>query len=122
MKRFVFPFLIGLAAVVSVIAAELLVVAWLQMAPFDVTGNIYLYGAFPVHLLVTGFSFLVLHKIFRHQPALYPLLYSLLSISFYVFMLAQLNNPVGDQIRYALSVALACAVCFALWRSRLKST
>ena len=119
MKTIGLGFAVAFLALVSVILSEATVIFWLSAAPFDVTGNFFLTGVSPVHLLVQGVIISAIAPLLRKNAWVFVGIYIAVALSLYVVMLILLSNPMGDIIRYEISTAAAAAVGLFLNRQRI---
>jgi len=118
MKTVLLPLAVFLVAVASVILSELTMMAWLGIAPFDVTGNFLLLGIIPVEFVVVSIASLILWKAHKRNTVLYMGLYWAIFAAAHAVELSNLGNPDEDIIKYLASITLACLVWFFILRRK----
>ena len=121
MKTIGLGFVVGFIALVSVILSEAGVIFWLSAAPFDVTGNFFLAGVSPVHLIVQGAIISAIAPLLRKNARIFVAVYIAVALALHIAVLILLSNPMGDIIRYEISTAVAAAVSLFLNKQRIFS-
>lgn len=114
MKKFIYPILIILIALVSVGMSEMLLIRWLDVAPLDVTANIFLYGILPTQLILVAITTGLLFKVYKFKPYVYMPLYFAVYLCAHAFELNMFLNPLRDIALYAAAILIACTFWFYL--------
>ena len=121
MKKFVYPLLVILVAIVSVGISEVTLVTWLNMTALEVTANIFWLGILPAQLLTVGIATLILMVIFKHNPKVYLPIYGVVFAGLHAYELNSLFNPPQDILLYMTVIVIGCALWFSLlWRFYLR--
>ena len=121
MKKFIYPLLVILVAVISVGVSEVTLITWLSMAPMEVTANIFWTGILPAELLTVGIATLLLMAVFKHNPTAYLPTYAVMFAGLHAYELDSFLNPPQDILLYMTAIAIACALWFSLlWRFYLR--
>ena len=106
-------------ALVSVVLTELTGVALMGFLPASVDLNDNLYAlALPSVTVAILVSTAVLFAIHRRQPAIFPLLYSVVFLAALAFELYAFFNPVTDILKYLSSALVVAGIVFWLCRKR----
>ena len=105
------------AGLISVIATESGVMAWLTYAPgtLDLTGNYFTMTILPVVLLVVVAAALLLWKILAANPVRNCLIFSTVYILAEVGGLLQIGNSVSVAARYGAVIAIPCGLVFTVF-------
>lgn len=119
MKTLGIGFLVFLGAFVFVVLSELAVVFWLETAPMDITGNIFLTAVGPAHLIVQGLVISIIAPVLRRKAGLFVGLYIAFTLGLYILMLSAFENPLGDILRYEISTIFAASVWLFINRRRI---
>lgn len=122
MKKFIYPLIVILVAVISVGVSEITLITWLSMTPMEVTANIFWTGILPAELLTVGIATLVLMAVFKHNPTVYLPIYAFVFAGLHAYELNSFFNPPQDILLYMIAIAIACALWFSLlWRFYLRN-
>jgi hypothetical protein len=115
--RIVKIIVLSFAGLISVIATESGVMAWLTYAPgtLDLTGNYFTMTILPVVLLVVVAAALLLWKILSANPVRNCLIFSTVYIVAEVGGLLQIGNSVSVAARYGAVIAIPCGLVFTVF-------
>ncbi|MDA1077187.1 MAG: hypothetical protein O3A63_20940 [Proteobacteria bacterium] len=107
--------IIIICSIICVVLSETAVITLLGNVPFELTGNLFRNVVPPVVLTVVAAQALLLGRIYRQKPILYPLMFTTGFCASYILALAALGNPHTDIITYATIVLGSCAVVLGLF-------
>lgn len=122
MQKYIYPILVILVAIVSVALSEVLLINWLNIAPFAITSSIFAFGVFPVQILLVGITTALLFKAYKFNAKIYMPLYAVVYIAAHAAELNSFNNPIQDIALYAVAILVACMIWFYIVSRFLRST
>jgi hypothetical protein len=118
-KGILFGIVIVVAGLAGVMLSEALIaLGFLEYAPYDVTGNLFLGAVLPAYVIVVGLTVLLLGRVFAYNLPLFATLYLLAFGALLVYYLISFFNPLPDIFKYLGCFVAACAFWFTLrWRA-----
>jgi DMSO/TMAO reductase YedYZ heme-binding membrane subunit len=106
--------LVLLVVLLCIVASEAGMIAWLNIAPFDVTGGMFWRGILPLQVLIIGIATLALSRIYRRSLALYAGVFVVAHMTIYGMFLRSLANPWEDVATYWGAVIIANAIWLSI--------
>jgi hypothetical protein len=102
--------LVFIVALISVAASETAMITWLEVTPWDVTGNLFWLGILPTQVIVIGLATLTLSALYRRNRKVYATLFIAVHVALYTTMLSALANPWPDIATYWIAIFCANAI------------
>jgi len=114
MKHILFPILVVLIALASVMMSEMTMMMWMGTVSFEATADFFWVAILPAEIIVVGFTTFVLMAVYKHKPRVYLPLYAIVFATAHAVELNLIGNPGVDIALYVVGILIACGLWFAL--------